>query len=108
MKGLLSMLHALTVCALCEPASSHENYPYACCGGNDCAPVTTLYTLDNGDMFVSITVNNQIRYTIFPKGTQSLPSPDGQNHACIVESGFNDLTRIKTYRPACLFLKGDF
>jgi len=75
-----------------EPARSkaHMDYPYMCCGGQDCGVITSITYLDNGDMFIAIDNGST---AVFPKGFHIQASKDSKNHACILGNG----------KPQCLF-----
>jgi len=77
---------------------AHEKYSFFCCGNNDCGVIKEIKYLKDGSKYISIeTLDGEFRGAVFPKNHTITPSPDGKNHACILQDG----------SPRCLFLSGE-
>jgi len=91
------------VIALCAPtvATAHDSYPYECCGGMDCGPVSHMETVPAPSFAsmtgparalpsmtsVTIMLSSGTRTAILPPDLPRRESPDGQTHACISATG---------------------
>ncbi len=76
---------------------AHYNYPYACCGLQDCGRIVTYAPLPDGSRMITIELQNgMVRSAVFPREMNSQPPVDDKDHACILADG----------KPACLFLNG--
>lgn len=103
---LKKILLALTVLTVCVPCEAHLDYPYDCCGNNDCGPIEKSLTMPNGDKIIYITTaNGKHLSTIFPKGHTEIPSLDAKDHACILTKNKNNQI---IYEAGCLFIFNGF
>ena len=95
MKIKYILLLLLLVLMVCVPSESHDWYSMACCGGEDCGPITKKIDYLNGDMYIVInTLNGETKTAVFPKNFPIEPSQDERMHACIIFGN----------KPRCLYM----
>src|SRR5688572_21228205 len=82
-----------------QQVKAHDGYPPECCGGNDCAQIDEIVTLDDGSM--RVTTKHGV--AIFPKDFKIRPSFDEKQHACFQKGMASDGSEY-TIRY-CLFLQ---
>lgn len=89
---------ALLLCGGLHPVAAHDaptgwTYPYSCCSGMDCRPVSAKWLKEEGGNFIIPTTGETIPYT----DRRVKNSPDGEFHWCSV-AGKDD------GRTICLFV----
>lgn len=93
---------ALTVTAA-STARSHDapsgwKYPWSCCSGHDCRPVSSKWIQQSGGAYIIPTTGEAVPYT--DKRIKS--SPDGEYHWCS-RNGMDDTPTICLFVPQNLF-----
>lgn len=99
LRGLIAGVIAALILAACDATVArliaHDWYPTECCGGWDCAPITSFGTIsDPGDtvtdsltpnlktQILGFTVTTIHGTVVVPKGFARRRSLDGRWHAC--------------------------
>lgn len=66
-----------------QPVRAHDWYPYGCCGGHDCSEATITPIPETHELVIT----NKFNTVRVPEAAiKPQPSPDGQTHACIVNT----------------------
>jgi hypothetical protein len=84
--------------ARAHEAPSGWMYPYECCSGYDCRPVSSKWIKESGGSFIIPTTGEAVPYT----DKRIRTSPDGEFHWCSV-AGSDDGRTICLFVPQRMF-----
>jgi hypothetical protein len=93
-----AILLLAVIAAQAHDAPSGWKYPFSCCSGQDCRPVTTRTISERPEGYVIATTGELIGYG--DKRVRS--SPDGEYHWCSV-AGTDDGETICLFVPSRMF-----
>ncbi|MEZ5842876.1 MAG: hypothetical protein R3D27_04000 [Hyphomicrobiaceae bacterium] len=87
---------ALAMAVGAGAAFAHSWYPYECCKGDDCAPVTASERPPFGRITIMTSRHGRVAV---PDSFPRRPSPDNSIHLCVLETPRGPV-------PRCLFVPG--